>query len=147
MTVTKVKICLRSTRIVSNFVMIRNDLEIVWNMLLIKYSSTPFFWRSFSPELLYLDENSQGLTKKSGIVQQKKPLTINDMYATINANPNCCSTLTLRGIVTYMCRHLMCHRKETTLTLRGIVTNSLLGEAAITLQPTLTLRGIVTTFS
>ena len=36
----------------------------------------------FSPELLYLDENSMGLTKKSGLVQQKKPLTIKDMCAT-----------------------------------------------------------------
>ena len=56
-------------------------------------------WR-FLTFCLYLDENSMGLTKKSGLVQQKKPLTIKDMCATINANTNCCSTLTLRGIVT-----------------------------------------------
>ena len=55
-------------------------------------------WR-FLTFCLYLDDNSMGLTKKSGLVQQKKPLTIKDMCATISVNTNCCSTLTLRGIL------------------------------------------------
>ena len=85
-------------------------------------------WR-FLTFYLYLDENSMGLTKKSGLVQQKKPLTIKDMCATINMNTNCCSTLTLRGIVTcIVCAPHLCLSWIATLTLRGIVTGSIENE-------------------